>query len=304
MTRASGVWEGVSVADKRLIGTPAGDSLWKSGMRRFARNRPAVGGCCFLAVMVVLSVLAPLIAPYAYDAQDLATGASFSGMRHLLGTDILGRDLLTRILYGGRVSFAVGICATLVSVGIGVGWGIVAGWAGGRTDAVMMRFVDILYAFPFTIFVIILMVFFDRSLLLLFLAIGAVEWLTMARIVRGQVLSLRHKEFIEAAIALGLSRKRIMTRHILPNVAGPVIIYATLTIPSVMLLEAFLSFLGLGVQPPASSWGILIREGAESMEEYPWLLIYPGVLLTATLFSLNFIGDGLRDAFDPRSARE
>ncbi len=164
----------------------------------------------------------------------------------------------------------------------------------------MMRFVDILYAFPFTIFVIILMVFFDRSLLLLFAAIGAVEWLTMARIVRGQVLALRKREFIEAATGLGLTRRRILFRHLLPNVAGPVIVYATLTVPSVMLLEAFLSFLGLGIQPPASSWGILIREGAESMEEYPWLLIYPGALLSATLFSLNFIGDGLRDAFDPR----
>ena len=290
--------------DKSTTAFPAGDSLLKNGIRRFTRNRPAMGGCCFLAVMVLLSVFAPLISPYAYDAQDLATGASFFGGSHLLGTDILGRDLLTRILYGGRVSFAVGLCATLVSVGIGVGWGIVAGWSGGKTDAVMMRFVDIVYAFPFTIFVIILMVFFDRSLLLLFMAIGAVEWLTMARIVRGQVLSLRHMAFVEAAVGLGLSPTRIMVRHILPNVAGPVIIYATLTIPSVMLLEAFLSFLGLGVQPPASSWGILIREGAESMEEYPWLLVYPGIVLTATLFSLNFIGDGLRDAFDPRSARD
>ena len=287
---------------KRTV--PAGDSLLKSGMRRFMRNRVAVGGCIFLGITAAVSILAPFIAPFPYDAQDLATGATFSGSRHWLGTDILGRDLLTRILYGGRVSFAVGICATFVSVVIGVLWGAIAGWAGGRTETVMMRLVDIIYAFPFTIFVIILMVFFDRSLLLLFLAVGAVEWLTMARIVRGQVLALRHREFIEAAIGLGFSRPRIIIRHILPNVAGHVIIYATLTIPSVMLLEAFLSFLGLGVQPPASSWGILIREGAESMESYPWLLVYPGVLLSLTLFSLNFIGDGLRDAFDPRSAKE
>lgn len=273
-------------------------------MRRFAGNHAAVASTVFLAVMLLLSLLAPLISPYAYDAQDLATGAVFSNEAHWLGTDILGRDLFTRIFYGGRVSFAVGICATFVSVVIGVTWGAVAGWIGGRTDTVMMRFVDIVYAFPFTIFVIILMVFFNRSLLLLFLAIGAVEWLTMARIVHGQVLALRKREFIEAAIGAGLSHPYIIVRHILPNVAGPVVIYATLTIPSVMLLEAFLSFLGLGVQPPASSWGILIREGAESMEAYPWLLLYPGILLSATLFSLNFIGDGLRDAVDPRSAKE
>jgi oligopeptide transport system permease protein len=281
-----------------------GDSLRRISMRRFLNNRPAVAGAGFLAVMVLLSFLAPLIAPFAYDAQDLGTGAVFSAGKHWLGTDILGRDLFTRILYGGRVSFAVGICATFVSVVIGVAWGATAGWVGGRVDTVMMRIVDIIYAYPFTIFVIILMVFFNRSLMLLFLAIGAVEWLTMARIVRGQVMALRHREFIEAAIGAGLSHHYIIIRHILPNIAGPVIVYATLTIPSVMLLEAFLSFLGLGVQPPASSWGILIREGAESMESYPWLLLYPGVVLSATLFSLNFIGDGLRDAIDPRSAKE
>jgi oligopeptide transport system permease protein len=168
----------------------------------------------------------------------------------------------------------------------------------------MMRIVDIAYAFPFTIFVIILMVFFQKSLLLLFMAIGAVEWLTMARIVRGQVMALRHQEFIDAAIGLGLSHPKIILRHILPNITGPVIVYATLTIPAVMLLEAFLSFLGLGVQPPASSWGILIREGTEAMEEYPWLLLFPGAILSLTLFSLNFIGDGLRDALDPKSSRE
>ncbi|HON10800.1 MAG TPA: ABC transporter permease subunit, partial [Chitinispirillaceae bacterium] len=199
---------------------------------------------------------------------------------------------------------AVGLCATLVSVLIGVSWGAIAGWVGGRTDVVMMRIVDMAYAFPFTIFVIILMVFFERSLLLLFAAIGAVEWLTMARIVRGQVMALKNQEFIDAAIGLGLSNFRIIMRHILPNITGPIIVYATLTIPAVMLLEAFLSFLGLGVQPPASSWGILIREGAESMEEYPWLLIFPGAVLSATLFALNFIGDGLRDALDPRSSKE
>jgi oligopeptide transport system permease protein len=198
----------------------------------------------------------------------------------------------------------VGFCATAVSVIIGIAYGTVAAYKCGIADTVMMRFVDIMYAFPFTIFVIILMVYFGKSMLLLFAAIGAVEWLTMARIVRGQVLSLKHQEFIEAAVIMGLPSHRILLRHIVPNIAGPVIVYATLTVPGVMLLEAFLSFLGLGVQPPASSWGILIREGAETMEEYPWLIIYPALALSLALFSLNFIGDGLRDALDPRSAKD
>lgn len=284
--------------------TVNGNSLWRDALRRFLRNKPAMIGLIVLSVLLTLCILAPLIAPYSVDAQDLSLGASPPGRSHFLGSDILGRDLFSRILYGGQISFAVGLCATLVSVLIGVSWGAIAGWVGGRTDVVMMRIVDMAYAFPFTIFVIILMVFFERSLLLLFAAIGAVEWLTMARIVRGQVMALKNQEFIDAAIGLGLSNFRIITRHILPNITGPIIVYATLTIPAVMLLEAFLSFLGLGVQPPASSWGILIREGAESMEEYPWLLIFPGAVLSATLFALNFIGDGLRDALDPRSSKE
>ncbi len=282
----------------------SGNSLWEDAARRFTANRLAMAGLIILSVLVILCILAPVIAPWSVDVQNLSLGASAPGPGHLLGTDILGRDLFSRILYGGQISFAVGLCATLVSVLIGVSWGAVAGWAGGRTDAAMMRIVDMAYAFPFTIFVIILMVFFERSLLLLFAAIGAVEWLTMARIVRGQVMSLKSREFIDAAKGLGLSNTRIIIRHVLPNIAGPVIVYATLTVPAVMLLEAFLSFLGLGVQPPASSWGILIREGAEAMEEYPWLLIFPGTVLSITLFSLNFVGDGLRDAFDPRSSKE
>lgn len=286
------------------VETVNGNSLWRDALRRFLRNKPAMIGLIVLSVLLTLCILAPLIAPYSVDAQDLSLGASPPGRSHFLGSDILGRDLFSRILYGGQISFAVGLCATLVSVLIGVSWGAIAGWVGGRTDVVMMRIVDMAYAFPFTIFVIILMVFFERSLLLLFAAIGAVEWLTMARIVRGQVMALKNQEFIDAAIGLGLSNFRIITRHILPNITGPIIVYATLTIPAVMLLEAFLSFLGLGVQPPASSWGILIREGAESMEEYPWLLIFPGAVLSATLFALNFIGDGLRDALDPRSSKE
>jgi len=281
---------------------PKGSSLWKAGFRRFLKNPLGLSGCIFLCILAILSLLAPWIAPYSFEAQDLSLGAVGPNSSHWLGTDILGRDLFTRVLYGGRVSLLVGFCATAVSVLIGVAYGAIAGYRGGILDTIMMRFVDVMYAFPFTIFVIILMVFFDRSLVLLFVAIGAVEWLTMARIVRSQVLSIAKQEFVEAAIIMGLPRRRIIFRHIVPNILGPVIVYTTLTIPGVMLLEAFLSFLGLGVQPPASSWGLLIREGAESMEEYPWLLVFPGLMLSLTLFSLNFIGDGLRDALDPRSS--
>ena len=212
--------------------------------------------------------------------------------------------MLKRIMYGGRVSLMVGFVATSVALFIGISWGAIAGFFGGRLDAVMMRIVDALYALPFMIFIILLMVVFGRNILLLFLAIGAVEWLTMARIVRSQVMSIRNQEFIEAAYSIGLTRWVIIKKHIIPNTIGPVIVYTTLTIPSVMLLEAFLSFLGLGIQPPQSSWGLLINYGVETMEEYPWLLIFPGMALSLTLFSLNFLGDGLRDALDPRASKD
>jgi oligopeptide transport system permease protein len=247
-------------------------------------------------------VLAPWLAPYGYEAQDLALGAAPPSGAHWLGTDVLGRDLLTRMLYGGRVSLLVGICATAVSLLIGTAYGSLSGYAGGKTDAFLMRLVDILYAIPFTVFVIVLMVAFGRNLLLLFAAIGAVEWLTMARIVRGQVLAVKEELFVQAARIQGLSHSRIVLRHIVPNVLGPVIVYTTLTIPRVMLLEAFLSFLGLGVQAPMSSWGLLIRDGAEVMESFPWLMVFPGIMLAVMLFALNFLGDGLRDALDPRFA--
>ncbi len=277
-----------------------GVSLWQDAWRRLCKNRLAVAGLVILLMQAAFALATPWIAPYAYDAQDRALGAAAPSAQHWLGTDQLGRDLFTRILYGGRISLLVGFVATAVALIIGVSYGAFAGYAGGRTDACLMRIVDILYALPFTVFVIILTVFFGRSLVLLFAAIGAVEWLTMARIVRGQVRSLKQKEFIEAAYALGLSRSRILACHIVPNTLGPIIVYATLTVPNVMLLEAFLSFLGLGVQAPMSSWGILIKEGVETMEEYPWLLIFPSVALSVTLFALNFLGDGLRDALDPK----
>ena len=264
----------------------------------------AVGGGAVLLFFVVVALLTPWLAPYAYETQNLDLGASPPSADHWLGTDVFGRDVLTQIMYGGRVSLAVGFIATAVALLIGVTWGAVAGYVGGRVDAVMMRMVDILYALPFMIFIVLLMVVFGRNVLLLFLAIGAVEWLTMARIMRAQVQSLRQQEFVEAAISLGLSPAAIIRRHVIPNALGPIIVYTTLTIPSVMLLEAFLSFLGLGTQPPQTSWGLLISYGAETMEEYPWLLIFPGLALTTTLFSLNFLGDGLRDALDVRGSKD
>lgn len=281
-----------------------GTSLWRDGWVRLRKNHMALFGLTVMVFFCVIALLTPWIAPYGYEQQNLQLGASPPSAAHWLGTDIFGRDMLTRIMYGSRVSLLVGFVATAVALVIGVLWGTVAGYAGGRVDAVMMRLVDILYALPFMIFIVLLMVVFGRNILLLFLAIGAVEWLTMARIVRGQVQNLRHQEFIEAAFSMGLSRWIIIRRHLIPNTLGPVIVYTTLTIPNVMLLEAFLSFLGLGIQPPQSSWGLLISHGVESMEEYPWLLIFPGLALSITLFALNFLGDGLRDALDPKASKD
>ena len=281
-----------------------GSSLWHDAWLRLRKNKLALFGGGVLLFMVVVALLTPWLAPYSYEVQNLDLGATPPSAAHWLGTDIFGRDLLTQIMYGGRISLAVGFIATAVALLIGVTWGAVAGYVGGRVDAVMMRLVDILYALPFMIFIVLLMVVFGRNILLLFLAIGAVEWLTMARIMRSQVQSLRQQEFVEAAVSVGLSPATIILKHVVPNALGPIIVYTTLTIPSVMLLEAFLSFLGLGIQPPATSWGLLISYGAETMEEYPWLLIFPGCALTLTLFSLNFLGDGLRDALDVRGSKD
>ena len=282
----------------------SGSSLSKDAWIRLRKNRPAIVGLIILMIFFTIALFTPWIAPYGYEVQDLNLGATGPSKKHWLGTDIFGRDLLTQIMYGGRISLSVGFLATIVALFIGVTWGSIAGYVGGRTDSVMMRLVDILYALPFMIFIILLMVVFGRNILLLFLAIGAVEWLTMARIMRGQVQSLRQQEFVEAAVSIGLSRSVILFQHIVPNAIGPIIVYTTLTIPSVMLLEAFLSFLGLGIQPPETSWGLLIAYGAETMEEYPWLLFFPGFFLAVTLFSLNFLGDGLRDALDVRGAKD
>ncbi|MDG1292948.1 MAG: ABC transporter permease [Pseudomonadales bacterium] len=293
-----------SLKEYQNLNFEQGRSLWQDAWYRLNKNKLAMLGLYVIIFFIVVSLLTPWLAPYGYETQNLALGASAPSAQHWLGTDIHGRDLMTRLMYGGRISLMVGFAATAVSLVIGILWGTIAGYIGGLTDTIMMRIVDILYALPFMIFIILLMVVFGRSLLLLFLAIGLIEWLTMARIVRTQVLTLRKQEFVSAAVVTGLSHWQIIRRHIIPNVLGPVIVYITLTIPSVMLLEAFLSFLGLGIQPPQSSWGVLISGGVETMEEYPWLLVFPGLALSLTLFALNFLGDGLRDALDPRATRD
>ena len=281
-----------------------GTSLWADAWLRLKKNKLAICGMAVVLFLIVVAIFTPWLTPYGYEEQNLDLGATAPSWAHWFGTDVFGRDLLTRVMYGGRISLAVGLIATSVALVIGVTWGTIAGYIGGRTDIIMMRTVDALYALPFIIFIILLMVVFGQSILLLFLAIGAVEWLTMARIVRGQVQTIRNQEFIEAARAMGLSTPHILLKHVVPNSLGPIIVYATLTVPQVMLLEAFLSFLGLGIQPPQSSWGVLISSGAETMEDYPWLLIFPGLALSITLFALNFMGDGLRDALDPKASKD
>jgi oligopeptide transport system permease protein len=265
-----------------------GRSLWVDARRRLVRNRAAMAGLAVLAVIALMALFAPLLSQYPYDEIDYnviacapdwwpAATACTAGGTHWFGTDAAGRDLFVRVLYGAT-----------------------AGYLGGRIDALMMRFVDILYSLPFIFFVIILMVLFDRNFVLLFVAIGAVEWLTMARIVRGQTLAIKQKEFIEAARAAGVSGADIVLRHVIPNVVGPVVVYVTLTVPGVILTESFLSFLGLGIQEPLTSWGVLIFDGSEQMESAPWMLIFPALFMAVTLFCFNFVGDGLRDALDPR----
>ncbi|MBI2343284.1 MAG: ABC transporter permease subunit [Deltaproteobacteria bacterium] len=278
----------------------SGTSLWRDAWYRLRRNRLAAWSFSLVSVLALVALLAPWIVPYPFDAIDFTRIGQAPSLAHWFGTDDLGRDLLTRTVHGLRISFAVGMIATCVSLCIGVLWGSIAGFVGGTLDALMMRVVDVMYSLPYMFFVIILMTIFGRNILILFLALGAVQWLTMARIVRGQVLSLRHKEFVEGAQSVGCTRRRIIVRHLIPNTLGPVIIYTTLTIPRIILEEAFLSFLGLGVQAPMASLGSLTSDGAQAMEIYPWLLIAPSLVLALLLLSLNFLGDGLRDALDPR----
>jgi oligopeptide transport system permease protein len=304
-----------------------GESLWVGAWHRLRKNKMALAGGVFILLLAGLSFMGPFFLEGDYYTNTvLDDKLTAPGAEYTLGTDHLGRDQLGRIIKGGQISLLVGLVATFVSLTIGIGYGTISGYFGGKVDSVMMRLVDILYSLPFVIFVILLMVFakdlgdsidewfrargseFSISgqwnMLLLFVAIGAVEWLTMARIVRGQVMSLRRQEFIEACISLGLPTRRILFRHMVPNILGPVIVYTTLTIPAVMLLEAFLSFLGLGVQPPTPSWGLLIKDGADRMREAWWMLVFPGALFAITLFSFNFVGDGLRDALDPKTSKD
>ena len=302
----------VDPASDLLVKAVKGRSLLADARRRLFRNKATVASMFILGTVTLMAVFAPFLSPYSFSDQDYSViscapswwpGGNVlcrAGGAHIFGTDGVGRDLFVRTLYGARVSLAVGITATFVSLMIGVLYGAVAGFIGGRVDAVMMRTVDILYSLPFIFFVIILMVIFNQNFVLLFVAIGAVSWLTMARIVRGQTLSAKQKEFVEAARAGGVSSFDIIRRHIVPNVVGPVIVYVTLTIPGVILAESFLSFLGLGIREPFTSWGVLISEGAQQMETAPWALVFPATLMALTLFCFNFIGDGLRDALDPK----
>lgn len=277
-----------------------GTSLWHDAWRRLRRNKMAVISGVIVIVFSVVALCAPWIAPYSFEAINFELIGQGASWAHWFGTDDLGRDLLTRTIYGLRISMAVGLIATSVSLVIGVTWGAVAGFVGGSVDYAMMRIVDIMYSLPYMFFVIILMSLFGRNIVILFLALGAVQWLTMSRIVRGQVLSLRHKEFIEAAHSMGIRKRAIIARHIIPNILGPVIIYMTLTIPRIILEEAFLSFLGLGVQAPMASLGSLTADGAQAMDMYPWLILFPSIVLALLLMALNFLGDGMRDALDPR----
>ncbi len=289
------------MTDTVIGAAPRGRSLWSDARARLLGNKAAVAGLFVLALLFAAAIVGPYLTPWRFDAvnkDDVWAAPLTAG--HLLGADSLGRDLLARLLMGLRVSLAIGVVATAVSLVIGVAWGATAGYAGGRVDEAMMRIVDVLFALPFIFFVILLMVAFGSSIVLMFVAIGAVEWLTMARIVRGQTRALKSREFVEAARAIGMTPARIVARHIVPNLLGPVVVYVTLTIPGVILAESFLSFLGLGVRPPMASLGSLIANGAQDMELAPWLLIFPSAVMAATLMSFNFIGDGLRDALDPK----
>jgi len=288
------------MSDIVLAAAAPGRSLWQDAWRRLKRNRAAMAGLVILAVVALLAILAPLLSRYAFDAVDFDAISVPPDAAHWFGTDDLGRDLFARTLYGGRISLLVGLVATVVSLLLGVSYGAVSGYVGGAVDSLMMRLVEILYSVPFIFLVILLMVLFERSILLIFVAIGAVEWLDMARIVRGQAMELKRREFVEAARSMGVEGWTMIRRHIIPNTLGPVVVYATLTVPRVILIESFLSFLGLGVQEPMTSWGVLISDGARLMETQPWMLIFPASFLAATLFAFNFLGDGLRDALDPR----
>lgn len=289
-----------ALADAAERAQMQGSSLWDDAWRRFRKNRAAVYSVTILALITLFVIFAPMLTHYAYDFNDWDALSAPPSARHFLGTDSLGRDLLSRAAVGGRISLLVGLSGALVAVVIGTLYGALAGFFGGKIDSLMMRFLEILNAFPFMLFVILLTTFFGRSLILIFAAVGLVSWLDVARIVRGQTLSLKHKEFVEAARVSGMSRRRIVVRHIIPNVLGVVMVYASLLVPGMIMYESFLSFLGLGVQEPMASWGSMLQEGALTIETAPWQLLVPAFFLVATLFCFNFLGDGLRDALDPK----
>lgn len=279
----------------------APQSLWRQAARRFRRNRAAMGSIVVLAVIAATSVLVPLLWPHGIEdaSWEAILVAPTLESWHWFGTDANGRDLFVRVFYGGRVSLTIGLLTTVVALSIGVTYGALAGFTGGRTDNVMMRFVDVLYSMPLLFFIIILVTVFGRNIYLVFVAIGCIEWLTMSRIVRGQTLAVKTKEYVESAVAIGLSRSAILRRYIIPNVLGPVVVYVTLLIPTNIVVESYLSFIGLGVQEPLTSWGLLISQGAGQLDTAPWLIFFPATFLAVTMFCFNFIGDGLRDALDP-----
>lgn len=280
---------------------PPGQSLTRRAIRRFMRNRAAMGGVVLIVLMALFSILVPLMNPGALERVNWDDVLQPPSWAHPFGTDINGRDLFVRTFYAGRISLTIGVLATSVALVIGVIYGATSGYLGGKVDAVMMRICDVIYALPTLFFIIILVtVLGAKNIFIIFACIGAVEWLTMARIVRGQTLSVKKKEYVEAARAIGLSNRRILARYIVPNVTSPVIVYVTLLIPVNILIESYLSFIGLGVQEPLSSWGQLISQGSHEIENAPWLLLFPSIMLTLTLFAFNFIGDGLRDVLDPR----
>ncbi|MCT8605831.1 oligopeptide ABC transporter permease OppC [Glaesserella parasuis] len=279
-----------------------GRSLWQDARRRFFRNKAAVSSLIILFFVVLFITFAPMLMPFSHEDTDwnMMSAAPDFASGHYFGTDASGRDLLVRIAIGGRISLMVGIAGALIAVVIGTTYGAISGYVGGKVDMVMMRLLEILGSFPFMFFVILLVTFFGQNILLIFVAIGMIAWLSLARIVRGQTLSLKNKEFIEAAIVCGVPKRQIIWKHIIPNVLGIVVVYASLEVPALILFESFLSFLGLGTQEPMSSWGALLSDGAAQMETSPWLLAFPAFFLCLTLFCFNFIGDGLRDALDPK----
>lgn len=300
----------MSAARPGMLGSPAvaaalggnvPQSLWRQASRRFRRNRAAMISIFVLALIAATSTLVPMFWPHAIEDanwENILIAPTLENW-HWFGTDANGRDLFVRVFYGGRVSLTIGVLTTLVALSIGVTYGSLAGFTGGQTDNLMMRFVDVLYSMPLLFFIIILVTVFGRNIYLVFVAIGCIEWLTMSRIVRGQTLAVKTREYVESAVAIGLSRGAILRRHIIPNVLGPVIVYVTLLIPTNIVVESYLSFIGLGVQEPLTSWGLLISQGAGQLDTAPWLIFFPATFLAVTMFCFNFIGDGLRDALDP-----